>query len=155
MSDPLHAKLILVQGTSIASWFIKRATQSPHSHVGLVIGGLTYEMDFGGFFSRPIESYPWPHSLHEIDGMTAERTQIILRRCLLFKGARYDYGKVLGQGFEIFLAALRVRPVLDCQASLSCAEGTIAALEAAGYEFTVGQACATPASISKEKFILP
>lgn len=154
MQDSANAKLILVQGTSIASWLIKRATQSPYSHVGLVIGGLTYEMDFGGFHSRPVESYPWPHSIHEIDGMTPEKTRIVLRRCLMFKDARYDYGKVLGQGFEIFLAAVGIRSILDCQAALSCTEITIAALEAAGYQFAVGQACATPASVSKEKFVL-
>lgn len=155
MQDPANAKLILVQGTSIAAWLIKRATGSPVSHVGLVIGGLTYEMDFGGFYSRPVSAYPWPHTIHEIEGMTREKTQIILRRCMLYTGARYDYGKVFGQGLGIFLHLLGARSILDSRLALSCTEITIAALEAAGYEFEIREALATPASVSKEKFIIP
>lgn len=151
-------QLLLVQGTSPLSWLIKRFTGSPYSHVGLVIGGLTYEMDTGGFRSIPVAGYPWPSTLHRLEGMTPEKRQIILLKALEFKNRRYDYGKVLGMGLDLALLGLGLRSFrqrLDHRYATECAEMVIYCLEAAGYTFAVKQDEATPGTIAKERFVLP
>lgn len=152
---PSTAQAMLVKGTSIWARAIQRATGSPYSHVAFAFEGRTYEWDFGGFCSRPIAQYAWAYDLFDIGGMTPERSQLLRRWCLANRGAPYDYGKVLGQGFELIFHWAGLRRLVDSKRAMSCAECFSAALAIPGIDICVGcdETVITPALISRDPLL--
>jgi hypothetical protein len=147
---PPVAMLMLVKGTSPWSYLIKRATQSPYSHVCFAIAGLTYEMDFGGYYSRPVEKYAWAYDLYEIEGMTAAKSMVLRDWCTTHKGAPYDYGKVFGQGLDILFHVTGFRSLLDSKRAMSCVEWCCDGLEAVQNPLVCSQAVAYPSTIGAD-----
>lgn len=150
-----HAQLILVEGTSIVSWLIKRATQSPYSHSAFVIDGLTYEIDLGGFYRRDIRRYPWKYDLYNVQGMTPDRSTALRDWCWANRKRPYDMGKVLGQGIEIFWHITGIRSVLDSERALSCTEWIYEGLKHVGILLSKPQAYLTPVDISRDPLVSP
>lgn len=153
MNQPA-AKIFLVRGNSVISWFIKKATGSPYSHIGFIIDGRTYEMDFGGFISRELDTYAWPIDIYDINGVTEEETSLLKSWCLMHKYTPYDYGKVIGQGIDILLHVSGFRSILDSKKAMSCAEFVDRGLFFIEKKLEADCDKATPASIYSDKLII-
>lgn len=147
---PSVAQAMLVKGTSLWARAIQRATNSPYSHVGFAFEGRTYEMDFGGFYSRDLETYAWDYDLFDIQGMDEGRSFQLRKDCLLNRGTRYDYGKVLGQGIELFFHYAGVRRLIDSKSAMSCAEWFQARLLPFEICLACDQTVVSPALIAKD-----
>jgi hypothetical protein len=147
---------MLVKGTSWLSRAIQTATKSPYSHVAFMMGDITYEADSpGGVQSRYVKGYPWPYDLYRIDGLDADKAVSLHGWCTeqLCKNPGYDYGKVIGLGLDMLLHACGFRSLLDSQRTFTCSEFICDGLHSVGIELKVGQAMATPASISRDPLI--
>jgi hypothetical protein len=148
------AYLMLVKGTSPWAHVIQKVTQSPYSHVCFAIGGMTFEMDFGGWYSRPVANYAWAYDAYGMKGMTQERTETIRRWWKARRWARYNYGHVLAQGATIIYHHLtQSKDLLHPEASYSCAQAVCDSAEEAGLIFQKGEGAITPADISKDPLV--
>lgn len=148
VTPPTLAQVILVKGTSLWARAIQHATSSPYSHVGFLIRGRTYEMDFGGYYSRPIGTYAWGYDLYGIYGMTEEKTRTLEQWCLSCRDVPYDVGKIIGQGLELLLHWAGIRSLLDSKRALTCAEFVCEGMRIVGLETQVPQDQATPSSVA-------
>lgn len=151
---PSVTQLMLVNGTSPWGRLIQRLTQSPYSHVCFAYEGRTYEMDFGGFYSREIEKYAWAYDLYDIEGMDEQKSRLLKRWCLLHRKSPYDYGKVIGMGLELMSHATGWRSILDSKRAMSCAEYVCNGLTVVSNPLVgCGQETATPALIGRDPLL--
>jgi hypothetical protein len=141
------ALLILVRGTSLWARAIQKATASPYSHVGMVIAGMTYEFDYGGFYSRPLATYAWSYDLYAIRGMDPERTEACQKWWNDHRKAPYDYGKVLSQGLELVFHWTGFRPIIDSDKAFSCSEAVGECLQAVELPLEVSPKSLVPGDI--------
>ena len=147
------ARLMLVKGTGLISWLIKRETGSIYSHCCWLIGDRTFEIDRGGFSSSPLVGYPLPYDLFTVDGLDENNAVLLQRWCLAHKDAHYDYGKVLGQGLDLILHVSGFRSILNSKRAMSCAEWVYNSADAMGIRFQKNQANLYPGDLCHDPLV--